>query len=77
MSVRIEDEIVYLTGRCLAEDVEALLVALQDGPERTVDLAGVTRIHLAVVQILVAGRPKVQGKPDNDFAARHLLNLLQ
>jgi len=77
MSVEVEDEVVRLIGRCLAEDAETLLVALQDGPGRTVDLSGVTRLHLAVVQVLLAARPAVRGAPDQSFAARHLLNLLQ
>jgi hypothetical protein len=62
MSVRIEDEVIYLAGRCLAEDAEALLVALQEGPIRTVDL---------VVNEMV------RGIPEQEFAAHHLVNLLQ
>ena len=77
MSVEVDNDVVRLSGRCLAEDAEALLVALQEGPERTVDLAGVTRLHLAVVQVLLAARRPVAGVPEQGFAARHLLNLLQ
>lgn len=77
MSVRVEDAMIQLSGRCLAEDAEALLVALRDGPEPTVDIAGATHLHLAVLQLLLAARPQIRGIPDNDFAARYLLNLLQ
>ena len=77
MSVEVEEEAVRLSGRCLAEDAEALLVALQEGPDRAVDLSSVTRLHLAVVQVLLAARRPVTGTPEQGFAARHLLNLLQ
>jgi hypothetical protein len=77
MSVRVEDEMIYLSGRCQAEDAEALLVALQEGPARSVDLAEVQRMHLAVAQILLATRPVIRGIPGNDFLARHFVNLLQ
>ena len=77
MSVRVEDEAIRLSGRCLAEDAETLLVALQEAPGRTVDLQGAQRLHLAVVQVLLAARPPIQGIPEGDFAARHLVNLLQ
>ena len=77
MSVRVENGVIHLTGRCLAEDAEPLLVALQDDPARRVDVAGVHRLHLAVLQILLAARPAVNGGPDSVFLARHLINLLQ
>jgi len=77
MSVLVEEGVIQLRGRCLAEDAEALLVALQERPDRIVDLSGVTRLHLAVVQLLLAARPTVHGVPEQGFAARHLINLLQ
>jgi hypothetical protein len=77
MSVRVEADVIHLIGRCLAEDAESVLLALQEEPGRTVDLAGVQRVHLAVVQVLLAIRPPVRGMPDNDFIAGHLFNLLQ
>ena len=77
MSVRVEDGMIHLTGRCLAEDAEALLIALSEGPTRIVELSAVQRMHLAVAQILLAVRPQLRGIPDNPFLARHLINLLQ
>lgn len=76
MSVRVEGDTVHLAGRCLAEDAEALLVALQEGAQ-IVDLAKVQRMHLAVAQVLLSARPAVQGSPDNAFLARYFVNLLQ
>ena len=77
MSVRVEEGVIHLAGRCLAEDAESLLVALQEDPSRTVDLEAVQRLHLAVAQVLFAARPTVRGTPDSDFLARHLVNVLQ
>lgn len=77
MSVRVEGEVIYLAGRCVAEDAETLLVALQEGQGRPVDLSRVQRMHLAVAQVLLAARPMVRGCPDNAFLAGHFVNLLQ
>ncbi|MEP9358334.1 hypothetical protein [Sphingomonas sp. KR3-1] len=77
MSVRVEAEVIHLTGRCLAEDAEALLVALHEGPERSVDLAGAQRLHLAVVQLLLAARPPIRGVANNSVLPVHVVNLLQ
>lgn len=77
MSVRVEGQVVHIVGRCLAEDAEALLVALQEDATRTVDLSAVQRMHLAVAQILLAARPVIQGLPENCFVADHVANLLQ
>ncbi|WP_294330749.1 hypothetical protein [uncultured Sphingomonas sp.] len=77
MTVRVEPDAVHLVGRCSAEDADDLLVALQEEPGRTVDLAAAQRLHLAVAQVLLAARPKISGVPASDFLARYLLNLLQ
>jgi hypothetical protein len=77
MSVRVEEGVIHLTGRCLAEDAEALLVALQEGPERIVDLAEAQRLHLAVVQLLLAARPQICGMAENTFLPAHVVNVLQ
>ncbi|AQR72824.1 hypothetical protein [Sphingomonas sp. LM7] len=77
MSVHVEDDVIHLAGRCQAEDAETLLVALQEGPDRIVDLAEVQRMHLAVAQVLLGARPAIRGNPANAFLARHFVNLLQ
>ncbi|GAA0741421.1 hypothetical protein CA233_05880 [Sphingomonas sp. ABOLD] len=77
MTVRVDADAIYLVGRCPAEDADTLLVALQEAPDRTVDLGAAQRLHLAVAQVLLAARPPVCGVPSSDFLARYLLNLLQ
>lgn len=77
MSVTVQPDSIALSGRCLAEDAEPLIVALQDHPGRPVSLEGVQRLHLAVVQVLLAARPETIGVPESPFLARHLAHLLQ
>lgn len=76
MSVRAENEVVFLEGACLVEDAEPLLLAFQEGC-RQVDLGSATRLHLAIVQLLIAFRPKVLVIPDNSFVKLHLLPLFE
>lgn len=75
MSVRIASEAIYLEGRCLVEDAETLLVALQQSPGAPVDVSGVQRLHTAVAQILLALTPQLRGKPSDPWLSRHILSL--
>ena len=76
MSVRVENDTIRLEGACLVDDAEALLTAFQEGC-RQVDLGSATRLHLAIVQLLIAFRPKVLVVPDNSFLKLHLLPLFE
>lgn len=73
MSVRIEGGFVHLEGRCLAEDAEHLLRALQDTPHLVVDIAGAQRVHTAVLQILLALRPALRGRPMEGILSREIV----
>ena len=77
MSVTVEDGMIRLSGRCAAEDAESLLVALQEGKERIVDLEGAQKLHMAVAQVLLAARPALRGTPENAFLASRFLALLR
>ncbi|WP_294255965.1 hypothetical protein [uncultured Sphingomonas sp.] len=77
MTVRLAGDVIYLEGRCLAEDADTLLVYLQECPKRHIDLSGVERLHLAALQILIVAKPEIRAAPPADsFAARHLIDLL-
>ena len=76
MTVLVRDGMIVLEGRCQAEDAETLLLALQEQPGATVDVSGVKRVHLAVVQILFTFRPQLQGSPDVPFLARNIFSSL-
>lgn len=77
MSIAVEENVIRLSGRCGAEEAETLLAALREAPGRAVDLEKAERLHLAVVQILLAARPPLAGRPDAPFLLAHVLPALQ
>lgn len=76
MSVRVEDSVVWLEGRCAAADAEPLLAAVSD-QAMLVDLSRVERMHFAVLQVLLAAHLPVRGIPKNEFIAQHVIHLLK
>lgn len=61
MTVRVDESVVHLTGRCLPEDAEPLLEILASGLTQ-VDLAACEHLHSAVFQLLMAGRVQIRGE---------------
>jgi len=61
MTISVDKKVAMLIGRCGAEDAEPLLLALQDDPGLVIDVGAATRLHTAVVQILVALKPAMRG----------------
>jgi hypothetical protein len=47
MSVRLDDDVIRLEGRCHVEDAEPLLLLLQADPGRRLDLSQAESIHSA------------------------------
>lgn len=76
MTVRVADGMIYLEGYCRVEEAEALLLALQEGHAEVVEVGEVTRMHLALAQILLAARPQLRGVPNDPFLRDWLLPLL-
>lgn len=76
MTVRVADGVILLEGRSLVEDAEGLLLALQDSPGAAVDLSAASRLHLAVVQVLLAMKPGIIGTPQDPVVARYLCTAL-
>lgn len=77
MSVIVESGEIRLCGRCLADDAETLLAALLNHPGTPVSIENVQKLHLAVVQVLLAAGAEVQGSPANPFLARHVVGLIR
>ncbi len=73
MSVNVADDAIHLAGRCMAEDAEHLLVAIQHHPHLPVDVEQAERLHMAVVQILWASKPPLRGMVADPFLARYIL----
>jgi hypothetical protein len=73
MSVRLHEGTIRLEGNCPVEDSEPLLQLLLENSPCPVDLGGCGRLHMAVVQVLLAARRSIVGVPGNAFAAEWLL----
>jgi hypothetical protein len=68
---------IRLAGRCGAEDAEVLQRHLLANPEAPVQWADCEYVHPAVVQVLLVGRVRPHGTPENAFLRVHLAPLLR
>lgn len=73
MSVRLSGGAVRLEGDCPVEDAEALLTLLQENSAATIHINDCGRLHMAVMQVLLAARRPIQGTPGNGFVREWLL----
>lgn len=71
MTVRLQDGRIFLEGRCRVEDAETLLSELQHWPDSVVHMDAAETIHSAVVQVLLAAKPRIEGASKHDFLARY------
>ena len=68
MTVRVTNEgSIMLVGECPVEDAETLLEHLQTRRAGPVDWSGCTRLHTAVLQVLMAAKPKLVGECGDEF----------
>jgi hypothetical protein len=68
MTVRVDNEgVIILAGDCPVEDAETLLEHLQGGRDAPVDWSGCTALHTAVLQVLMAAKPKLLGECGDEF----------
>jgi hypothetical protein len=70
MTTRLHGDRVLLQGDCPVEEAETLLNLLAGSPGRVVDVSGVTHLHAAVFQILLALQPPIEGEPADAFMQR-------
>ncbi len=64
MTVRLNsDNEIVLEGSCSGEDAEVLLQNLTAAPGAPIDLRACEHAHTAVIQVLMAARPKLLGPP--------------
>jgi hypothetical protein len=57
---------VELIGACSSEDAEVLLQHLLTDSDTTVDWRACESAHAAVIQVLMATRPRLKGPPVNE-----------
>ncbi|WP_404710241.1 hypothetical protein [Sphingomonas sp. MMS24-J13] len=67
MSVEVVGGTIRIIGNATVADAEPLLVALQGDPARHIDLGQAVHLHSAVIQILLALRPRIIGNPAYPF----------
>jgi hypothetical protein len=66
-------DVIRIFGNAPVSDAEPVLAALHDDPSRIVDLAGAVHMHTAVIQILLAVRPRITGTPSYPFFTTYVL----
>ena len=76
MSVSLDGNVVRLYGDCPVEDAETVMRLLQAAVDPDVSLADVRILHTAVLQVLLALRPKLVGPVRDPFISRWLVPLL-
>jgi hypothetical protein len=76
MTVSREGAIIRLSGVCRVEDAEPLAALLEGVSDSTLDLSACEGLHAAVVQAVLAFRPKIVGLPNDAFLRNWLLPAL-
>ena len=63
MSVRVEGNLIHLDGNCGVQEAETLAALLDQPGAWEVELSGSLQLHAALIQALLAFRPKIRGGP--------------
>lgn len=78
MSVEVElDGTIALKGICPSEDAEALLQHLLASSAALVDWRACEAAHTAVIQVLLAAKPKLRGPPLGAFLEERVAPLIE
>jgi hypothetical protein len=78
MSVRRhENGNIALDGACPVEDAELLLKLLQAAPAASCDWTRCGHLHTAVLQVLLAARPKLVGPCGDPWVERWITGNIQ
>lgn len=72
-----EGAVIELSGVCGVDDAEALQRALLAAPDSTVKWDTCEHLHTAVLQVLLATKPRIGGAPSNPFLREHVAPLLR
>jgi hypothetical protein len=68
---------IMLKGACDVGDAEVLVQLLLQDRTSVVDWSACTYAHAAIVQVLLAAEPRLDGSPADDFLAKFVANLLK
>jgi len=76
MALRLDGDTLHLEATCGVEEALALLEWLGGAQPHAVDLRACSHMHTALLQVLVACRPRIVAPPEDDFLVRWLMPLL-
>jgi hypothetical protein len=76
MAIRYEGDLARLDATCTVEEALELADWLRAQADPRVDLASCAHLHTAVLQTLLALRPRIAGPPADPFLARWVAPLL-
>ena len=77
MTVQLQaDQTILLGGICPSDDAEALVQLLAASAGALVDWRGCESAHTAVIQVLLAAKPKLLGPPLGAFLRQWVAPLL-
>lgn len=77
MTLRLDGDTLHLEGDCGSEEAEPLLALLLEQPSRGIALGGARALHTALVQVLLALRPRLVEMPDEPFLRRWIAPVLE
>jgi len=69
MTIRRAENVIFLEDICAVEDADALLAEIQSGAAMF-DWTGCTFLHTACLQLILASRLPMRGKPEDPALAR-------
>lgn len=75
MTIRRDQDAIWLEDVCPVEDAEILMQELLAGATH-VDWSGCTHLHTACLQVLLAARPQLRGVPANPALVRWLTAII-
>lgn len=70
MPIRYDRTVAHFEGACLPEEALELIEWLRGQKAPKVDLRACAHLHTALLQVLLAVRPKMVAPPDDPFLAR-------
>ena len=70
MGIEYHTDHAVIQAHASVEEAETLCQWLREAPDRGVDLAACTHLHAAVLQVLMALRPRILAEPPNPWLRR-------
>ncbi|MFC4169537.1 hypothetical protein [Teichococcus aestuarii] len=77
MTLRLDDDTLHLEGDCGSEEAEPLLSLLLERPSRGIALGRARTLHTALVQVLLALRPRLLEAPTDPFLRQWIAPVLE